>query len=186
MHRRAHHERGRESLLPEVGFKAQAAMNEAKTPGTASRQLRILLAEDAADHRLLIAACLKRLLFRVDVAENGRIAVEKFTAPGGSYDLVLMDLQMPEMDGFTAARMIRAWECAAHLPPTPIIALSAALLDDDIRRALAAGCDAHLSKPVRGSALRAQIEELLAGCAARAAPIAHASSSPEANSKSST
>ncbi len=184
MPRRAHNERVRDTLLPEAAFKPQPATTEAKAPGAASRRLRILMAEDAADHRLLIAACLRRLPFDVDIAENGRNAVEKFTAPG-AYDLVLMDLQMPEMDGLTATRVIRAWERAAHLPPTPIIALSAATLDRDIQQALEAGCNALMCKPVRRSALLAQIQELLARFEARPAPVAPASSSPDAKRRSS-
>ena len=137
------------------------------------RALRILLADDTADNRLLIAAYFKRLAFDIDVAENGKVAVEKFTAPG-AYDLVLMDLQMPEMDGFTAARTIRASERAAHRARTPILALSAAVLDDDVSRALEAGCDALMSKPVSRSALLAKIEELLSATDASCAPSVRA------------
>src|ERR1700730_19025936 len=72
------------------------------------------------------------------IAENGAIACEKFTA--GHYDLVLMDRQMPVMDGLTATRMIREWEQANHRPPTPIIALTAAALKGDQEKCIAAGC----------------------------------------------
>ena len=67
--------------------------------------------------------------YRVDIAENGAIACEKFTAQ--AYDLVLMDRQMPVMDGLTATRAIRAWEQANARPPTPIIALTASALKGD-------------------------------------------------------
>ncbi len=148
------------------------------------RQLRILLADDTADNRLLIVAYFKRLSFHIDLAENGRVAVEKFTA-SGSYDLVLMDLQMPEMDGFAAARTIRASERAARRARTPILALSAAILDDDVRRALEAGCDALMSKPVSRSALLAKIEELLGGadtsCAPSVAAAAPSSDCPDSD-----
>jgi len=136
-----------------------------------SRSLRILLVEDAADNRFLIAAYFKRLPFHIDIAENGKVAVEKFTA-SGPYDLVVMDIQMPEMDGITAAQTIRSWEEARRAPRTPILALSAAIMSHDIERALEAGCDALISKPVRRSVLLAKIEEMLGTglCASPSSP----------------
>jgi two-component system, sensor histidine kinase and response regulator len=112
-----------------------------------SSEMRILLAEDAPDNRLLIQAYLRRSAYQIDIAENGKIAVEKFTTQ--PYDLVLMDIQMPELDGLDATRMIREWERAHDLAPSPIIALSAAVLDEDVKRALAAGCTSHIGKPVK-------------------------------------
>ena len=94
---------------------AQAAAAAAASPATARRPLRILLAEDSPDNRLLIAAYFKRLPYQVETAEDGKVAVEKFTS--GRYDLILMDIQMPVMDGYTAARIIRAWETEHHVAP---------------------------------------------------------------------
>ena len=128
-------------------------------PMAASRPLRILLAEDSPDNRLLIAAYFKRLPYQIETAENGKVAVEKFCS--GRYDLVLMDIQMPVMDGYTAVRTIRAWETEHRRPATPILALTASTLDDDIRRAFAAGCNAHIAKPVRKATLLTAIEETL-------------------------
>jgi PAS domain S-box-containing protein len=91
--------------------------------------LHILLVEDSADNRTITVAYLQDTPYRVDIAENGAIAFEKFAAE--HYDLVLMDRQMPVMDGLTATRAIRAWEQANHRPPTPIIALTAAALKGD-------------------------------------------------------
>ena len=91
--------------------------------------LRILLAEDSPDNCTITMAYLQDTPYRVEIAENGAIACEKFTA--GHYDLVLMDRQMPVMDGLTATRAIRAWEQANHRPPTPIIALTASALKGD-------------------------------------------------------
>jgi two-component system sensor histidine kinase/response regulator len=109
--------------------------------------IRILVAEDSPDNRLLIQAYLRRSPHQVDLAENGRIAVDKFiTQP---YDLVLMDMQMPELDGLDATRIIREWEKEHGLEPSPIIALTASVLDEDVKRAIAAGCTSHIGKPVK-------------------------------------
>ncbi len=126
----------------------------------ATPRLRILLAEDSPDNRLLMAAYFKRLPYQIETAENGKVAVEKFIL--GRYDLVLMDIQMPVMDGYTAVRIIRAWEVEHHRPATPILALTASTLDADVRRAFEAGCNTHVAKPVRKATLLASINETLA------------------------
>ncbi len=154
-------------------------------PTSAARPLHILLAEDSPDNRLLIAAYFKRFPYQVETAENGKIAVEKFIL--GRYDLVLMDIQMPVMDGYTAARTIRVWEAKHHRPATPILALTASTLDDDIRRAFEAGCNTHIAKPVRKATLLAAIDETLALVAAGAAKRAPATSAaPSAPSRAHT
>ena len=88
--------------------------------------LRVLLVEDSSDNRTITVAYLQDTPYRVEIAENGALAYETFIA--GHYDLVLMDRQMPVMDGLTATRAIRAWEQANQRPPTPIIALTASAL----------------------------------------------------------
>lgn len=106
----------------------------------------ILLAEDSSDTAVLIKAYLdKKTTCRTETAENGKIAVEKIKS--GNYRLVLMDMLMPEMDGYTAARLIREWEkkSGGHIP---IIALTARALKEDIQKSLEAGCDAYVSKPI--------------------------------------
>ena len=110
-------------------------------------EMRILVAEDSPDNRLVIAAYLRREPYQVDFALDGREAVNKFISQ--RYDLVFMDIQMPEVDGLAATRTIRRWESDHRLRPTPIIALSASVLEEDVRLALAAGCNLHMSKPVR-------------------------------------
>jgi PAS domain S-box-containing protein len=106
----------------------------------------ILVAEDSPDNRLVIAAYLRRACYHIDFAEDGRQAFNKFvTTP---YDLVLMDIQMPLMDGLEATRAIRQWESERGQVPTPIVALTAFALEEDVQRALSAGCNLHVSKPL--------------------------------------
>jgi len=134
---------------PSREIKAAAGMME-KKPGQGppdQRPLRILLVEDSEDNRFLMIAYFKHTPYEVDIAENGRIAVEKFKAR--EYDLVLMDMQMPVMDGYTATRIIRSWEDAQGRRRTPIIALTAFALKEDEEKSLAAGCDSHLNKPIK-------------------------------------
>jgi PAS domain S-box-containing protein len=128
--------------------------NGAPTPSRAvpaSKALRILLADDSADNRMLINAFLKNTPYRVDEVENGALAVEHFIAH--RYDLVLMDIQMPVMDGHAAVRAIRNWERDNDRAPTPIVALSAAALGESFISSREAGCDEHVTKPIRKAAL---------------------------------
>ena len=113
--------------------------------------LRILLVDDYPDNRTIILAYLQDTPYHVEIAENGLIACEKFFS--GSYDLILMDRQMPVMDGLSAARAIRAWEQENHRHPTPIIALTAAALKGDRDLCIASGCDAYLAKPIKQDVL---------------------------------
>jgi CheY-like chemotaxis protein len=115
------------------------------------RPLRILLADDSADNRLLISAYLKRTRYQVESVGDGQSAVDKFKTD--KFDLVLMDIQMPVLDGYAAIQMMRAWEAEQQVPATPIIALTASALDEAVHRAKAAGCDAHVSKPINKSTL---------------------------------
>ena len=119
--------------------------------------LKILLVEDSDDNRTITLAYLQDTPYRIEIAENGAIACEKFAA--GHYDLVLMDRQMPVMDGLTATRGIRRWEQANHRLPTPIIALTAAAFKGDQEQCVAAGCTAYLSKPIKQEMLLQAIKE---------------------------
>ena len=119
--------------------------------------LHILLVEDSPDNRTITVAYLQDTPYRVEIAENGAVAYEKFTA--GHYDLVLMDRQMPVMDGLTATRAIREWEQSNHRPPTPIIALTASALKGDQEKCVAAGCTAYLTKPIKQEVLLQAIKE---------------------------
>jgi len=113
--------------------------------------MRILVADDAEDNRILIDAYLRKSACQLDLVSSGSEAVDRFKHR--HYDAVLMDLHMPETDGYEAIRQIRAWEKAHDLARTPIIALTAAVLEDAVRQSLEAGCDSHLSKPVKRSTL---------------------------------
>ncbi|CAL1690482.1 Sensor histidine kinase RcsC [Brevundimonas subvibrioides] len=117
--------------------------------------LRILLAEDNAANRTLITALLASFDVALDMVENGQEAVAAVTAR--SYDLVLMDMQMPVMDGPTATRVIRASDGPGH--DTPIVALSANVLPEQIRQCLDAGMQGHVAKPVDPRALMAALIE---------------------------
>jgi signal transduction histidine kinase/DNA-binding response OmpR family regulator len=121
------------------------------------RALRILMAEDSPDNCTIALAYLEDTPYQIDVAETGRIACEMFKA--GNYDLVLMDRQMPVMDGLTATRTLRAWEKSIGRPPTPIIALTASALKGDRETCLAAGCTAYLTKPIKQDVLLQAIRD---------------------------
>ena len=142
--------------------KAAGSPEPAEPPAEAvSRALSILLVEDSADNRLLIQAYLKHMPHRIDVADNGAIAVAK--ARARSYDLILMDMQMPVMDGYVATRAIRKWEQEHGRLPVPVIALTAHALKGDEEKSLAAGCTAYLTKPIKKATLLAAIAEHACG-----------------------
>ncbi len=126
-------------------------------PGPALPVVRILLAEDSADNCTIALAYLKDTPYQVEIAVNGAMACELFRAR--QFDLVLMDRQMPVMDGLTATRTIRAWEKANGRPPTPIIAVTASALKGDRETCLAAGCTAYLSKPIKQAVLLQAISD---------------------------
>ena len=127
---------------------------------TPQRALRILMAEDSPDNCTIALAYLEDTPHQVDVAETGLIACEMFKA--GHYDLVLMDRQMPVMDGLTATRALRAWENSNGRTPTPIIALTASALKGDRETCLAAGCTAYLTKPIKQDVLLQAIRDFSA------------------------
>lgn len=111
------------------------------------KPLNILLVDDSEDNRVLIESYLKKSSHRIETAENGKAAVAKFR--DGEYDIVLMDMQMPVMDGYTATREIRKWEMETGKSQTPVIALTAYALREDAEKSIQAGCTTHISKPVK-------------------------------------
>lgn len=120
------------------------------------RRFRILLVDDSEDNRVLMIHYLKNLPFDCEEAVNGQEAVEKYK--NSHYDLIFMDMQMPIMTGYKATESIRYWEHERKLSHTPIIALTATAVIEDLQRALTSGCDSYAVKPVK----KAEILEILA------------------------
>lgn len=120
--------------------------------------LQILLAEDNAVNQLTATTMLQKLGHLVEVANNGREAVDKLAA--GKFDLVFMDVQMPELDGLSATKEIRESEKSTgrHVP---IVAMTAHAMAGDQDRCLEAGMDAYTSKPIRRKAIEAVIQEIV-------------------------
>jgi PAS domain S-box-containing protein len=123
------------------------------------RPLNILLTDDSRDNRLLVRAYFKKLPYTIDEAEDGAAAVEKFK--NGNYDLVLMDIEMPIMDGYSATRAMRAIERETGRRRVPILALTASVLSAALKKALDAGCDAHVAKPVKKATLLAAVHKAI-------------------------
>jgi len=113
---------------------------------------RVLLAEDVPDTRAMLRHILRRMGLELEIAEDGRLAcdmAEKSQAEAAPYDLILMDIQMPNMNGYQATRWLRE-----HGWKGPIVALTAHALVGDREKCLEAGCDDYVSKPVTAKGLR--------------------------------
>ena len=123
------------------------------------RGLRILLAEDALANQVLAVRVLQRWDHEVTVANHGAEAVA--LAREGDFDLILMDVQMPELDGFEATREIRAHEHASGCPRVPIVAMTAHALKGDRERCLDSGMDGYVSKPIRIANLQEELNRVL-------------------------
>lgn len=115
--------------------------------GATGKISHILLVEDVENNRMVIHSFLRHTPYEITEAVNGEEGVRLFQT--GAFDLVLMDMQMPVLDGFGATEQIRRWEKEQGRPPTPIIALTANAMKEDVEKTTAAGCNLHLSKPVR-------------------------------------
>ena len=122
-----------------------------------SRTARILIAEDSDDNQFLLKEYLKNPAYEVTFVENGEMAVEK--AQSQRFDLILMDMQMPVMDGLAATKLIREAELKEQRQPIPVLALTANALQADVQRSLAVGCTTHISKPVTKKALLTAINK---------------------------
>jgi signal transduction histidine kinase/CheY-like chemotaxis protein len=127
-----------------------------RAPLQKPRSLRILIAEDSQDNRTLLRAYLRNRPITFEFAENGMEAVE--AVQRSEYDLILMDIDMPELDGRAATRRILDWEVSAGRLPTPIVALSAHAIREEVRLCLDSGCVAHVAKPVDQATLLQTIE----------------------------
>jgi CheY-like chemotaxis protein len=126
-------------------------------PDGADQPLRILAAEDNATNRFVLKAILGQKDLEAHFVENGREAVAAVEA--GEFDLILMDLHMPEMDGLSATQAIRA--LGGSKGSIPIVAVTAEAMPEQVRKCLAAGMDAHVPKPIRPDVLYGVMEEVL-------------------------
>jgi signal transduction histidine kinase/CheY-like chemotaxis protein len=124
--------------------------------------VRVLLAEDHPTNQKVVQLVLGSVGVEPVIVENGALALAALKAE--RFDVVLMDMQMPELDGLAATSQLRAWEREQGLPRTPVIMLTANALDEHVRASHEAGADAHLSKPIRAEAL---IEAIMAATAAQ-------------------
>lgn len=127
-----------------------------QAPDSATDTFKVLVAEDNAISTKVIRGMLAKLGLQATAVQNGQQAVE--AVKSGNYDLVLMDCEMPELDGFTAARQIREWEKSRGRQPLPIIALTAHILPEHRERSRLAGMNAHLAKPIELAQLREQVD----------------------------
>lgn len=126
-------------------------------PRDPNRKVRILIADDTEDNRTLFTHYLKNGPYEIIEAENGLQAIDQVKS--GEFDIVFMDVQMPEMDGYAATDKIREWEREVHKPPVPIIALTARALAEDRQKSLRAGCNDHIAKPFKKDTLLGVINQ---------------------------
>ncbi len=140
---------------------AEVVENEVRSGHALDRPVRVLLAEDHPTNRRVVELILANAGVELTAVENGALAVESFGL--AEFDLILMDMQMPVMDGLNATRSIRATERAEQRRPTPIYALTANAMPEHIEQTSAAGADGHLTKPVSAEALLSLIARIAAG-----------------------
>jgi signal transduction histidine kinase/AmiR/NasT family two-component response regulator len=140
---------------------AEADASPTETGGGDISSLRILAAEDNPTNQLVLKTVLATFGLEVDVVPDGRLAVEAWS--GGGYDLILMDIQMPVMDGVSATKEIRRIEARDGLKHTPIIALSANAMLHQVKEYLGAGMDMHVAKPIQLVKLQEALESVLSG-----------------------
>ncbi len=149
-----------ERILGKASTKSMRKNNEAKTAiitkhsvaEEKKRSVRILLAEDNPVNQKLAEKMLTKAGYQVETTTNGREAFEKYTASPKDFDLILMDIQMPEMDGFEATEKLRNFEQAVNSKPTtriPIVAMTANAMKGDMEKCLEGGMDDYISKPIK-------------------------------------
>jgi CheY-like chemotaxis protein/HPt (histidine-containing phosphotransfer) domain-containing protein len=155
--------------IQEVVGTARAATAPAHAVnGNTLRTLRVLLAEDNVVNQKLACRILEKLGAIVTIADNGEAAIAALTS--ATFDVVLMDCQMPVLDGYETTRRIRAGAAGMEASKLPIIALTAHALSGDRDRCLAAGMNDYLTKPIDPAALRNRLEELLGTDSSRVQP----------------
>jgi CheY-like chemotaxis protein len=122
---------------------------------------RVLVAEDHPTNQKVVELILESVGVVPTIVENGQLALDLLQAE--RFDVVLMDMQMPELDGLSATAMLRAWERETGAPRTPVIMLTANALDEHMRSSQDAGADLHLSKPIHAQALIQSIMNAISG-----------------------
>jgi CheY-like chemotaxis protein len=147
-------EKGKGAPVPEINKIEQTSIFQGKA---------IILAEDVEINREIVVSILEDTGLAIECAENGLQALELFKAAPEKYSLILMDIQMPEMDGLEACREIRAFENESNtLSQIPIIAMTANVFKDDVEKCLANGMTDHIGKPIDFEELMKKLEEVLA------------------------
>jgi signal transduction histidine kinase/ActR/RegA family two-component response regulator len=147
------------SMMPAGAVPARPPSPQDAEPAEPEETFRVLVAEDNPVNQRIAQQMLRKRKLAVTLADDGRQAVDAFQS--GRFDLVLMDVQMPEMNGFEAVAAIRALEHAQGRPHTPIVAVTAHAMVGDRERCLEAGMDAYLAKPLRRQLLFELVDELL-------------------------
>ncbi|MGZ3769196.1 MAG: ATP-binding protein [Bdellovibrio sp.] len=137
--------------IPQEEHHKQEEIQPQNTQELQLHKPKILIVDDTEDNRFLLLTYLKKLPYEVFEASNGQEAIDKVF--NDKIDLVLMDIQMPVMDGYEATKRIREWEVINNKKPIPIIAVSANAMTEDIQKSLDAGCTEHLTKPIKKSFL---------------------------------
>jgi CheY-like chemotaxis protein len=133
----------------EIAVQQQLAFDDVK------HDIHILLVEDNSINRKLVSSMLTKAGYRLDTAENGKEAVEMYLSNPGKYNLIFMDVQMPEMDGIAATRMLREKGFAG----IPIIAMTAHTMKGDYEKCLEAGMNDYISKPIRKKVVLEMVEK---------------------------
>ena len=137
-------------VMPQKRKTVSNPQRPAKNRGSQTRERKILVVDDSLENQMLVENLLKKENYQVDTAGDGKSGVGK--AKQGDYDLILMDIQMPVMDGYTAIEELRRSGIQ-----TPIIALTAHALREDRLKCFTAGCNEYLTKPINGQKLRETI-----------------------------
>jgi signal transduction histidine kinase/FixJ family two-component response regulator len=153
--------------LPLTRGEASGALTAEVAADSSDRNLRLLAAEDNPTNQQVLAAVMESLGIDIDIVADGQRAVEAWRV--GGYDLILMDIQMPVMDGIEAARQIRSLEIAEQRKRTPIVALTANALTHQVEEYMAVGMDGHVAKPIEIAKLYEAISAALTAAATGAA-----------------
>lgn len=149
------------TAIPKTENPQMDEAGEEDTPNTDLKGKRILLAEDHLINREIMVMLIRQLEMDVDEAENGQEALAQFVrSPQGFYSMILMDIQMPVMDGLEAAKRIRA-SCHPDSSSIPIVALSANAFEEDTQKSISAGMQDHLAKPIDLRTLKSMLQKYI-------------------------